>query len=495
MSKRSLRTFLGRNVSLDASLPRKPASFEEPRPRTPTSTVRLRPQTANSKRRRRQTPYQISAPLVADLGRHAPLEPLVLHHRREVTGSDVGPLPPQVDIDNDISEAATLLAINEYFDSQESALPVDQSTEPTSRNNPSTPATSLEQAQQRSPHRDSWHVGDEAHLQDAPNAKQSTPSLPERNPERLSRINTPISPLPTKTASSLSIQSDFTSAAKGQYSPYDERCDTVPKALRRVPVPTSPQGRSTSSASGKLAPRIPGHEELASSRLNDFNYFLRMTGPSPPYESKSSPKKKKKGLKVIKSRNRKDGRNNFRSRHAGDETHQLPACAREMSTKAGSKHLRIVIPGEDVVDELPRQELCCNVGEPWTDGMMQSFTNNDFERTTHPTDATAGASKSPRISPKRTAVPSPMNLATEDNSLLVSRKEATRSRKLRDLKKSKGMANIEGPEREEKMKKMEWLVGELAEGLAVEAGIEGDLGPEEVLNAWRAKGGRGRVDR
>ncbi|KAF2446972.1 hypothetical protein P171DRAFT_442175 [Karstenula rhodostoma CBS 690.94] len=475
ISKRSLRTFLGRNASLDASFPRQPTSIDASK----QSTSKLQPQ-ANSKRRRRQTPYKVPSPLITDLGRHAPLEPLVLHHRREVTGSDVDPLPPHVDIDSDINEAATLLAINEYFDGQEATLKEHRHSAHLNEIPMPTSESPLNQARLSS----SLH---QTPKKDEAAPKKPTPSLPERNPERLSRINSPISARLPKSASSISVQSDFTSAAKGQYSPYDERCDIVPKILHRKPLPTSPRehGRSTSSASGKLAPRIPGHEELASSRLNDFNYFLRMTGPSPMHEAKAVPKKKKKGLKVVKVRSRKESKNPINSRCSGEEQPPVPACCLEETTKAGGvKHLRIKIPGEDVNAQL----AVLPQSSPWIDEMVQPLAGADVERAVNPADEASPTFKG--RSPKSAAI-SPKAVSVEHHPLLVNRKEKTRSRKLRDLKKAKGSTggDTEGGAEEyssdDKVQKLEWLVGELAEGLRIEAGLEEGLGPEEVLKTWR----------
>lgn len=486
ISKRSLRTFLGRNASLDASFPRQQTSFDEPRPSTTGSISKLRPQAANSKRRRKKTPYKAPAPLVTDSGRHAPLEPLVLHHRREVTGSDVDPLPPHVDIDNVISEEATLLAINEYFDSQETTVTDHRHSVDLNEISSLTSEAALDHSQPSlSPHGPLRE--DEVDPKRNPSdSKDCTPSLPERNPERLSRVNSPISAHLPKSASSISIQSDFTSAAKGQYSPYDERCDSVPKILHRKPVPSSPRkhGRSSSSTSGKLAPRIPGHEELASSRLNDFNYFLRMTGPSSPHEAKAMPKKKK-GLKVMKVRSRKEGKISNSSRRSVEEQPPVPACCLEETTKAGGvKHLRIKIPGEDVDAQL----AAFPQSPPWTDEMVQPLAGADIERAINP-----GGEMSPmfkRRSPKPAAF-APVAVPVEHHPLLVNRKEKTRSRKLRDLKKAKGMpeGDTEGGAEEYngegRVDRLEWLVGELAEGLRIEAGIEEGLDPEEVLDAWR----------
>ncbi|KAL1605444.1 hypothetical protein SLS60_004994 [Paraconiothyrium brasiliense] len=484
ISKRSLRTFLGRNASLDAPFSCQPATFDEAN--TSAGTVKIRPQAANSKRRRRQTPYKVPIPLVADLGRHAPLEPLVLHHRREVTGSDVDPLPPHVDINNNINEAATLLAINEYFDSQEAH---QQSTELHGVSS-SIPETPLDQAHSISSPLQSSKDEPAPPKADHPAPEETTPSLPERNPERLSRMNTPNTPISLhlpKTASSLSVHSDFTSAARGQYSPYDERTDTIPKSLQRKPLTASPQehGRSTSSTSVKLAPRILGHEELASSRLNDFNYFLRMTGPSPTHEAKAVPKKGKRGLKVMKVRSRKEGKNFTSSPCPRDEQSQVPACCLEETTKAGGvKHLRIKIPGEEVDEQM----ASLTESPTWTENILQPLGSEDLELALNPVRSTSRASKS--RSHKSGAI-SPMDVLSHNHPLLLSRREATRSRKLRDLQKAKGrtVGDVEGGAKEndgeDNTQKLKWLVGELAEGLRVAAGLQGDLGPEEVLEAWR----------
>ncbi|KAJ4356065.1 uncharacterized protein N0V89_004092 [Didymosphaeria variabile] len=357
-------------------------------------------------------------------------------------------------------------------------------------NSSSIPETPLDQVQTSSSPRESPKEETASTKADHPALEESTPRVPERNPERLSRMNTPntpISPDVPKTASSLSIQSDFTSAAKGQYSPYDKRTDTIPKSLQRKPLPISPQehGRSTSSASGKLAPRILGHEELASSRLNDFNYFLRMTGPSPTHEAKAAPKKGKKGLKGMKVRSRKEGKYSTSDRHSGNEQSQVPACCLEETTKAGGvKHLRIKIPGE----EMDEQMATLTESPTWTEEMLQPLASEDLELAINPVRSTSRASESRSCKPAAT---SPMAVLSDNHPLLVSRKEATRSRKLRDLQKAKGRmgGDVEGgaedSDRENRMQKLEWLVGELAEGLRVAAGIQGDLGPEGVLEAWR----------
>lgn len=496
LSKRSLRAFLSRNASLDASFHHQPASAQEPRPSTPPRKSKLRPETANSKRRRRQTPYSIPKPLVIDQGRHAPLEPLVLRHRREVTGSDVDPLPPHVDIDNDISEAATLMAINEYFDNQEGALSTHSSVELTCPGPSSSELPSDVVDLETSP-RLSFKDG-APRLDNSEEPKESTPSLPERNPERLSRVNTPLTPRRTKSSSELSVQSDFMSAAKGKYSPYDECFDTLPKMLHRVPVPLpqSPhapiQGRSASSASGKLAPRIPAHDELANTRLNDFNYFLRMTGPSPTNEAKTPPKKKRNGLRVIKVRNRKESPHTARKSSSSEQQACIPACVERCETSKGAKHLQIKIPGP-VLDVEPASTQPNDISAldanaqnrerlsvVWTEEMLHPLGSYDVERAINTVDAPSPAPKSPLRSPKPAAV-SPRAVPVEHHPLLVSRKDQTRSRKLRDLKKVK--EKIDGAD--ERVKSLEWLVGELAEGLACAAGIDARLSPEEVLEAWR----------
>ena len=448
-------------------------------------------------------PYRVLEPLSTDLARHAPLEPLVLHHRREVTGSDVDALPPYVDIDN-ASEAATLLAINEYFDSQESTLLGNRSKEPDRGLEPPALENTLNNV------KEDFSPYSYTSLFESEDKKNNHS---KRNSKRLSWTSSPFSMASRrrKSVSELSMQSDFTSAARGQYSPYDERFDAVPKILKRVSItftkgsPVQVHGRSESSASGKLAPRIPAHDELANTRLNDFNSFLRTTGPSQTNEVKAGQKKKKKGLRVIQVRSRKDAKKGMGKPRTGSNPSvvqlpsavQLPACAQPKTTSFGTKHVEIVPKSEIEVDAADDQTACLSTTSDvdhhthrhsvaWTEETLQQLESSSMERVTNSVDGT----RSPLRSPKP-VVKSSQSIPVEHHPLLASRQELTRSRKLRDLKKAKGKVdNTEevGESADEKNKRLESLVVDLAEALAYSAGLDLRLTPEEMLEAWTKLG-------
>lgn len=507
LSKRSLRNFLIRNTPLDV-FPRgnQPASSEELAPTSPTNASKLPPETANSKRRRRQTPYMMSKPFYTGLGRHAPLEPLVLRHRLEVTGSDVDALPPHVDVGNESSEAATLLAINEYFDSQESSISGHRAKESDgSFQHPAFGKSSVHTKEDSSP----------TSYTEFSEHEEPTSSHSKRNSKRLSWTNSPFSMASRrrKSASELSMQSDFTSAAKGQYSPYDEHFEAVPKILKRVSVALSKgspgqdqdQGRSASSASSKLAPRIPRHDELTNTSLNDFNSFLRVTGPEPTSEAKTGSKKKKKGLRVIQVRSRKDAKKSTGRPRTGSNASMLlhlPSCAQPKMTSFGTKHVEIVPKMKmDVGAEVDQigygptaNDTTHKHGQTkvWTEEMLQPLGSSSIEHAIDPV-STVPSTTVPR-SPLRSAKPaarSPRSVSVENHPLLPSRQEQTRSRKLRDLKKAKEKVDTDEEKREvlhEKVAKLESLVDDLAEALAYSAGLNARLTPEEVLEAWTRLG-------
>lgn len=513
LTKRSLRGFLNRNASLDATF-HQSASLEDLMHNASTFAARLRPEIANSKRRRRQTPYKIPRPLLTDLGRHAPLEPLVLHHRREVTGSNVDPLPPHIDIASDIGEAATLLAINEYFDSQESTLVSSMSIELTSCDWPSPNEKSAHQVEQGSSPID-LHARDNTDTLGALiKSRELSPDVPARNPERLSRIHSPLTlkPRHVESASELSIHSDFASAAKGTYSPYDQHLDTVPNVLRRVSVspqrgrPDQVQEYSVFSTPRKLAPQIPGHDELANTRLNDFNYFLRMTGPTPTNENQDTLKKKKKGFRAITGHSRKDKKITTAggcSCRASPPT-QLPHCAQQMTTSAGTKHLEIKIPTtQNLKPTAPNDNFLAGLAThdrslTWTEEMLHPLGSDPVERIIQPfDDPSTPAPKSPLRSPKP-AAKSPKTVPVDDHPLAVSREEVTRSRKLRDLKKMRERGGEVIGENgstgvEEKVKRLERLVVQLAGALACKMGVETQevTGAEDVLGVWKERRNRG----
>jgi len=350
-------------------------------------------------------------------GRYSPLEPLVAQHRREVTGSDVDTLPPYVDIEN-VSQKSALFAVQEYFKSLE--------------------------------------IGGSAKLVGEASLSVQTrasPNLPSRKPERM---NSPTSPRHAYAGSS---QSDFTSAACGQYSPYGGPHTSSQTPRRNHGAHELNGGRSTPDPEHVLtAPPIPSHEELTSQRpLNDLNYFLRNTGPA---EKTTSEKKERKGFGFGKARNKKTLAAKFGSVEgspAKDVQPPVPfhpTCAQEMKTSRGAKHLQIVIPtAASSTSNRPRTPPVFNsngiskrVSVLMTEELLNPLASSDVENailgsnrngSKHGTPKSSPVSSRTVIrSPKRPAI-SPKAVPVVDHPLLMTREEQTRQRKLRDLQQSK----------------------------------------------------------
>jgi hypothetical protein len=198
-----------------------------------------------------------------------------------------------------------------------------------------------------------------------------------------------------------------------------------------------------------MAPPILGHDALtASAVLNDLSFYLKNTGPSPEPQDRS---RKKSGLKLFKVGGKKSLAARVGSVEGSPQRQRprppRPACAREMTTSGGAKHLRIVIPSEDLVQDqtitIPvpgcgSDRRSKHVSITWTEEMLNPLASpaleNVISKFNSPNGSTAlpkAAPKSPKRSPiARKPVP------VRDHPLLT-REEQTRARKLRDLKKSK----------------------------------------------------------
>ncbi|KAF2689504.1 hypothetical protein K458DRAFT_128649 [Lentithecium fluviatile CBS 122367] len=356
---------------------------------------------------------------------------------------------------------------------------------------------------------------------------EAAPSLPDRNPERLNSPTGPCRAHPDST------YSDFNSAAKGKYSPYD-RPNASPQILRRLEETRGALEYGLAISTNGKAPPIPTHQELTADRdLRDLNYFLRNTGPSLHRE---------KGRKVFgfrKGRNKKSLAAKFGSvegspaRDVQWNEATVPACAREMTTSGGAKHLQIMIPTNNVplnrAFTLPvtdSEGISKRVSFTFTEEVLSPLGSSDVEKAISGTngngdDTAASSPTSTRTvlrSPKRPPI-SPKAVPVLDHPLMT-REEQTRQRKLRDLQKSRRKLSspiakdivsgapptpvaspapmsvsptdsIQG--RENEVARLERLARELAEELAGELGLsvgDGALSPEEVLEAARAMKGR-----
>lgn len=409
-----------------------------------------------AKRRRRQTPFKLSAPKLSSDGRHSPLEPLVAYHRREASGDNrsvtATTSEPKLQaqdalVDGDIGEVSASRAIQEYFDSQASttssvALPEPGDTENGDHaSNEPTPTFPMEDL-----------------------AIPCTPTLPNRNPKRLDTAST-------------SFSGEFTSATESECSPNatsnpEAHALMIPKrraAGTRYPA-AQLAAKAGSSILGRMAPPILGHEALtATADLNDLSYYLKHTGPIP--EPQDRPRRlRKSSFKVFKvGRNGKgslaarvgsvEGSPNSQKKR---QERRIPACAAPMTTSSGTKHLRIVIPSDDFLQEqmvkLPvefeleesdakvagcsgrvsiiwTEEMLNPLASPELENVISGFDHGDDEEVYGP--GLTLSHSTPARSPKRERISS--ECVPVEEHPLQTRQDVTRARKLRDLKRAKTM--------------------------------------------------------
>ncbi|KAF2745878.1 hypothetical protein M011DRAFT_527391 [Sporormia fimetaria CBS 119925] len=454
-------------------------SSEEAEPASPARYRQVGLNTSNtSKRRRRQTPFKLSAPSSLK-SRHSPLEPLVAHHRKasgcSLDGEGLGQRVPDTDVVDAEGEAdlssSTFQVIQEYLEHPHLIEPVasavvEADAEANPLNRSSSNSTDLNAA--RSP--PTYPV-------------DNTPALPNRNPKRLTPLDVPLRPH--------SGTSDFTSAAQGQYTPYTPTSPpgglhsnppepTQPLLLSKRRVTPGPPGLAGNSKIGRMAPPILGHTALTlTADLNDLSYYLKHTGP--PSSSSSSQAGKRgrrrsarngggvkvglrmfgsgtahgrrggKGGKVVKKKSRMargsmevSGSGGMaRKRRSGDvgggvrERYPTPSCAREVVTTSGARCLRIVIPSSD--DEAAELDGGDGRGTRrsvvWTDEMLNPLAGPEVEKAIAGTgnEEDQGrvviSGRSTKREPKG-VVPVPV-----EHHPLLTREEQTRARKLRDLRR------------------------------------------------------------
>jgi hypothetical protein len=391
-------------------------------------------QPQEKKRQRRQTPFKITSPRQKDGHRHAPMEPWVAEHRRKNSIQAIGDLP--FDMNREISaEMGTFGVIQRYFDSQGGGPVVSPRTSNGSHP-PSSPFTKIPEQDMKEPFREPIAIYPIREI-DSPN---NPPTVPQRSSKRLTN---PVFPLSTHNF-----------IADGQCSPHSNEDDVLHVSKKRAQKRSNvgQAAQAGSSNLGKMAPPILGHYALTASNdlgLNDLSYYLKHTGPSP--EPQLMPKqRRKKGMKLFKVKQRKtlaarvgsvEG-----SPHRARKQPAVPACAREMTTSGGARHLKIVIPTEtpsgSPVSKLRTQRRSRHVSITFTEEMLSPLASPKVERmiSTFETPGTPEQAFSTPVplSPRRPKRPpvSP-KFVPVDNHPLASRDEQTRARKLRDLQRIK----------------------------------------------------------
>jgi len=372
-------------------------------------------QAIEPKRQRRQTPFKIAGSQQISLPRHAPLDPWVAAvHRRVESKEFLGDVP--YDMDREVSaEFGTFGVIQRHFDSQGGGpVLASRSASVTPPPNIPLPISPESSVRRRAMEPIAIYPIDELSPPDSP------PPVPDRSPKRLTN---PSFPLPLKSHPSTD---SFKIAAEGAYNPYDRDSDLhVPKKRAMVLQP-----RAASANGFRMAPTILGHDaQLASSdlRLNELNYFLKHTGPSPEPPAPTQQPQKKKGMRLFRVKPGKTLAARVGSVESSTQRARIPSCARQMTTSGGARHLRIVIPTES-----PRASRSRHV--TITEEMLNPLASPEVERVLATVDEpVTPVPKSPR-SLKR----SPQAVPVTDHPLaLSSRDEQTRARKLRDLQRIK----------------------------------------------------------
>jgi hypothetical protein len=221
-----------------------------------------------------------------------------------------------------------------------------------------------------------------------------------------------------------------------------------------------------------MAPPILGHEALtATADLNDLSFYLKNTGPPEPLsKSKSArPRKIRKapGLKMFKAKGKKSlaarvgsvegspGKQRVEERER-ERGFTPKGVVREMTTRGGARHLRIVIPLEEEDEENETRPK--RVSMVWTEEMMSPLGSHQVERMIADVSGTTGrgaapgakedeegdgdcprtpSTPAPSKSPKRSPI-APIRVLVNDHPL-VKREEQTRARKLKGLERVKSL--------------------------------------------------------
>ncbi|KAH7090503.1 hypothetical protein FB567DRAFT_437585 [Paraphoma chrysanthemicola] len=506
-----------------------------------SSTSDYHPQ--DSKRQRRQTPFRLATAKQIHIPRHAPIEPFVAKHRQKEEVDAIGDVP--FDMDREVSaEIGTFGVIQRYFDSQGGGLVASPTATSHGRssNLSDVPLSVAPGPTTNKPFMEPIAIYpiDESDMPDGP------PPVPERSPKRLTNPSFPLQP-----KAGVCRDSDFQFAAEGEYSPYDKKSNVLHVAKKRTLKRLSVEHVAWvgSPNVGKLAPPILSHDALTASSdlgLNDLSFYLKNTRP-PAEPQPLTTQRKKKGMRLFKVKPRKSLAARVGSVEGSPERARsrpaIPACAREMTTSGGAKHLRIIIPTEAQpgsqlttlpITEQKTRRRSRHISIAFTEEMLNPLASADVERIISGFDTpperrsfSAPATRSPR-SPKaspKTSKPVPVK-----DHPLASRDEQTRARKLRDLQRIKrkpvpGGAPAkqhredatagalptpaqtpepahedEGIEEESPLEKMGRLQDrvvslqrqntQLAEALAKIVGLDlkdGDLDSEEVLRAFRQR--------
>jgi hypothetical protein len=390
------------------------------------------------------SPYALSESTAVDDVGSGSLQPWVIDEKRNMTNESLDDMPTKEEL-RKLKEVAPLGVIQRYFDSQ--VAPHDSypgrnrhlhTPSPPNFPLPASPEPAL-----YSNCRDPLAI---CTIEELDIPSDLPPAVPDRSPKRLTHPK-----FPNRNVSITSVDSDFVSAAQGQYSEYEKKHQVlyVHKKRSQKHMNIAQAARAGSSNLGRMAPPILGHDALTASSdlgLNDLSYYLKHTGPATEPQPMNT-QRGKNGKKMFRVKRKSlaarvgsvEG-----SPQRARQKPKVPACAREMTTSGGARHLRIIIPTEKSTSNLPAclpQRRSRHIAISFTEEMLSPLASPAVEHAiqglnTH--ERSPRSFSAPNISTARTtkrAPVSPRPVPVLDHPLAMSREEQTKARKIRDLKK------------------------------------------------------------
>jgi hypothetical protein len=390
------------------------------------------------------SPYTLSESTATDDVGSGSLQPWVTDPKRNMTDESLDNIPTKEELQK-LKEVAPIGVIQRYFDSQ--VAPHDsypgRNRHMHTPSPPNFPLPASPEPALYSNCRDPLAICTIEEL-DVPS--ELPPAVPDRSPKRLTHPK-----FPNRNVSITSVDSDFVSAAQGQYSEYEKRNQVlfIPKKRSQKHLNIGQAARAGSSNLGRMAPPILGHDALTASSdlgLNDLSYYLKHTGPATEPQP-TNMQRAKNGKKMFRVK-----RKSLAARVGSVEgspqrvrqKSRVPTCAREMTTSGGARHLRIIIPTEKATNNQPTgppQRRSRHIAISFTEEMLSPLASPDVERAIQGSNTHERSTRSfsaPNISTARTtkrAPVSPRPVPVSDHPLALSREEQTKARKLRDLKR------------------------------------------------------------
>jgi hypothetical protein len=379
--------------------------------------------------RREKSAKAAAAPSKRSASRYALFEPLVARHRRKHSHEAAGGLP-QIETEQ-FEDLGIFGEIQEYLDSQagdpfltlETCLRVC-SPDPQDIVLPELPESALFGSV-----KGQLTTYSTRELE----TREPVPAIPFRSPKRLLVP----SETPPHATSSLAASNDYGTLGQGHYvpsRPIHLHTDDIQVPRLRGPkrLDVGEAGQVGSPRVGRQAPPILSHDALTANEnlgLNDLSYYLKHTGPSPTESQAPALHRQRKRIRLFKAKNRKKET----PAHAESSSPQniskqapvLPACAREMKTSGGVRHLRIVVPSTDNEYDMQLESVPALPVKDQQRQLQRHASSNGFDEET--------SCPARGLAVQRTLYPSPSEPALRSYSMpRTARQEQMRASKSQD---------------------------------------------------------------